>query len=82
MSHELTHKRGGQAETTHRARKGATRDSACFHRRDELSQLLLIHRNTSAGLPVMTPLPRANATSPRDDVLARAITAGPSRLRW
>jgi hypothetical protein len=58
MSQELTRKLGGEAETDYSARKGATRDSAWFHRGDELSQLLIIHRNSSAGLLLMALPPR------------------------
>src|SRR6516225_7380288 len=56
MSQELAGQRSGEAETDHPAREGATRDSARLHRGDELSQLLLIHRNIPADLPAM-PLP-------------------------
>src|SRR5215470_15193160 len=56
MSQELACQRSGEAETDHPAREGATRDSAHLHRGDELSQLLLIHRNIPADLPAM-PLP-------------------------
>src|SRR6516162_9591839 len=56
MSQELAGQRSGEAETDHPAREGATRDSARLHRGDELSQLLLIHRNIPTDLPVM-PLP-------------------------
>ena len=52
MNQEPVCKRSREAETDHPARKSATRDPACFRLRNKLSQLLFIHRHTSAGLPV------------------------------
>jgi hypothetical protein len=45
MSQELGCERSSKAETDHPAGEAPTRDPACFYRRDERSQRLLIHRN-------------------------------------
>src|SRR5690242_19597729 len=64
MSQELACKRGGEAETDHPARESATRDSACFHRRDELSQFSLTHQKSPRRPVVTIASPRASPCIP------------------